>query len=1127
MADSLRSLVRFLRAVGAGAALVAGFVLPLGAQVTGSPEPQVVAIRWPKLQSLPAIDKEVRVGLQMAPALGAKNLTGYSLRVPHHPRGGRPHIDYFFYSEPRHPAVADEPATLSEVIVVDLAHGLETRLRDVVHTLFPSSNASPPAAGADVDLLLRAGMDTRWQQDADGNVVGIEVHLQLGVLSPAGEHLETLRTYAFARPEERSFLSNATRWRSVGLQALTTAIDQLTDQLRGSPAFATAIAKAAAARALPAGLETQLEFDDREALLPNGRLDAGEEAFVHVRLINHGPGLATGITLKAIPEGVPAVSVPAPQTLGTLAPQAWRELTLAIVGGLDLPAGTLHLRVETKEKRGFDGRAVTVPIATAPLLRPSLEIVDVAWNDRDGRGQGDGDGQPSNGETLEAVVRVRNAGPGDAAGVVVSIGAPPLGVELVEPRATLRRIPADEVGEARVVVRLPMTYAAAELGLAFDAVDGRGPQAGSAHHALAWPVRVKRPAVALAHRFYDGSSPSSVGNRDGRVNNGERIELVLTATNRGELPARDLRVAVATGDRKLVASPSTLAVGNLPAQNEGVEQRLLLDVPRAFGAANATELPLTLKLSQLEFPPQEVTISLPFHQLRPDFAVEPASPAAIAGGKSGSVTWQLHNPGELQAEDVVVEVTAPAGGVELLDDHGVPTAKRRFTIGSLAAGAGARFSLPLLAKQGAAVGAHPLSVAILQRDFPSAAREVHVEVTGADGPAVTRARAGIAPLAGIPETAGAAPATISFLRFANGDQVSAATVLFGFDVRSATEPLTVRAMQNGRELRLEGKRHELEAEGGRQRARYELLVDLAPGDNRFEVVVITRGGLVSKDTLSLAREWQKGRMWVVAIGVDRYRDPKIDALRFPVADASAVYDYFGRAFHVPESQLFLLIDEHATLRAIKSLLGTQLARLANNPEDTVVLYFAGHGLAEGGAGSIDADQLSKYLLPYDAERDDLYSTALDVDEVTNIVRRLIPDRVVVIIDSCFSGAAGGRSPFDPRERPRGVVTAEFLDRMVAAAKGRVVLTASGANEVAGERTDLGHGIFTYYLLSGLGGDADADRNGEVDVDELYRFVSDRVTAATNGKQNPVKRAPQSVGSIVLGRAAVPSASATP
>src|SRR5207253_3726401 len=187
-------------------------------------------------------------------------------------------------------------------------------------------------------------------------------------------------------------------------------------------------------------------------------------------------------------------------------------------------------------------------------------------------------------------------------------------------------------------------------------------------------------------------------------------------------------------------------------------------------------------------------------------------------------------------------------------------------------------------------------------------------------------------------------------------------------------------------------------------------------------------------------------------------------------DARAVYDYFRGTFNLPDSQVFLRVNEQATLREIKSLLGTQLVARANDPKDTVILYFAGHGMRDRVTGSLDPDGLSKYFLPYDASRNDLHSTALEMDEVTNILRRLTPDRVVVLLDSCFSGAAGGRSPFDSKAAvERAPISGEFLDRMAHVGKGRVVLTASGPDQAAQESADFGHGVFTYYLLEGLNG----------------------------------------------------------
>jgi uncharacterized caspase-like protein len=272
--------------------------------------------------------------------------------------------------------------------------------------------------------------------------------------------------------------------------------------------------------------------------------------------------------------------------------------------------------------------------------------------------------------------------------------------------------------------------------------------------------------------------------------------------------------------------------------------------------------------------------------------------------------------------------------------------------------------------------------------------------------------------------------------------------------------------------------------------------------------------------LTLIRDHEAGRLWVVAIGVSKYQDPAIPSLRYADADAQDVYNYFRDTFGLPADQLFLRVNEQATLRDVKSLLGTQLVARANDPRDTVVLYFAGHGMRDHINGSLDADGLGKYFLPYDASRSDLYSTALDMDEITNILHRLTPERVVVLLDSCFSGAAGGRSPFDPAAKGvRTPITREFLDRM-AYGKGRVVLTASGPGESAQESAEFAHGVFTYYLLKGLRGAADLSGDGEIDVQEIYRYVSDQVVSATKRQQNPEIKGPELAGRILLGRSGV-------
>ena len=82
-----------------------------------------------------------------------------------------------------------------------------------------------------------------------------------------------------------------------------------------------------------------------------------------------------------------------------------------------------------------------------------------------------------------------------------------------------------------------------------------------------------------------------------------------------------------------------------------------------------------------------------------------------------------------------------------------------------------------------------------------------------------------------------------------------------------------------------------------------------------------------------------------------------------------------------------------------------------------------------------------------------------------------------------------------------------------------MLAASAPNGVARELQKLGHGVFTHFLLEALRGAADENRNSLVDADEAYRYVSEQVHRATDGKQTPWRKfsEPEAIGQIVIGR----------
>jgi len=248
--------------------------------------------------------------------------------------------------------------------------------------------------------------------------------------------------------------------------------------------------------------------------------------------------------------------------------------------------------------------------------------------------------------------------------------------------------------------------------------------------------------------------------------------------------------------------------------------------------------------------------------------------------------------------------------------------------------------------------------------------------------------------------------------------------------------------------------------------------------------------------------------WAVVVGVGRYESPAIPRLRYTVPDAEAIYQVLtGPAGFKPEHVVLLTdtTERKPTLRNLKWTLGTFLARSAQK-DDTVVIFFAGHGAPEVDPRGIERDGLAKYLIPSDADPDDLYSTALPMDELQTIFGRMEAERVVVFLDACYSGAAGGRT-FAAKKTRAVNVDDLFLERLTRA-KGRAIITASRPAEVSIELPEFGHGLFTYYLLQGLRGAADLNRDGIISLQELYEYVEQQVTQksrALGANQHPVMK----------------------
>jgi len=294
-----------------------------------------------------------------------------------------------------------------------------------------------------------------------------------------------------------------------------------------------------------------------------------------------------------------------------------------------------------------------------------------------------------------------------------------------------------------------------------------------------------------------------------------------------------------------------------------------------------------------------------------------------------------------------------------------------------------------------------------------------------------------------------------------------------------------------------------------RRMEFRERIPLAIGENKIRIRAVDTDGISSEKSLTIHCEESRKNIWAVIIGINDYR--KAPQLKYAVNDARAFYDYLVTKTQIPRENVTILLNHEASLSNLRSTLGTQLKNKAGK-EDMVILYFAGHGATEGDVTSPDGDGLEKYLLPFDADLKDLYASALPMREISYILQRIRSERLVFIIDSCYSGASGGRTV--KTDGTRANISDRFLDRVVSG-KGMVIMTASGANEVSVEKDDLRHGVFTYFLLDGLEGKADTDRDGLITVDEAYDYVSKNVPKATGQEQHPVKKGAVE-GHLILG-----------
>ena len=287
------------------------------------------------------------------------------------------------------------------------------------------------------------------------------------------------------------------------------------------------------------------------------------------------------------------------------------------------------------------------------------------------------------------------------------------------------------------------------------------------------------------------------------------------------------------------------------------------------------------------------------------------------------------------------------------------------------------------------------------------------------------------------------------------------------------------------------------------------------GPNRLTAYAFNKDNVKSKDAqlaLTGADSLKRpGTTYIIAVGINEYANPQYN-LKYAVADAQSFGDEVRRrqtqVSPLDRVEVVSLINENATkaniLAALNQLAGIPAPPSSKGgsaglsvlkraqPEDKVVIYFAGHGTAQ-------AQRF--YLIPHDlgytGERTKLTEKGLqqilehsisDV-ELEQAVEGLDAGHLVMVIDACNSGQA-----LEAEEKRRGPMNSKGLAQL-AYEKGMYILTAAQSYQAALEAAELGHGLLTYALVEEGLKTAIADsepKDGLLIAREWLDFATERV-----------------------------------
>jgi len=223
----------------------------------------------------------------------------------------------------------------------------------------------------------------------------------------------------------------------------------------------------------------------------------------------------------------------------------------------------------------------------------------------------------------------------------------------------------------------------------------------------------------------------------------------------------------------------------------------------------------------------------------------------------------------------------------------------------------------------------------------------------------------------------------------------------------------------------------------------------------------------------------------VIIGNREYKSRDVPRVDFAISDARIVKEYVVKALGYREGNIIYL--ENATQAQLRATFGIEsdykgkLFSYLRPDKSDVFIYYSGHGAP-------DIKTKTGYFVPVDCDPSTVRFNGYSLKTFYDNLAKLPAKSITVVMDACFSGGSEKGMIL----KSASPVFIQVKNPLVTR-ENACVFTSSTGEEISSWYPAKKHGLFTYYFIKGLQGEADINNDGRITADELKGFLSEEVS----------------------------------